>query len=138
MLLNLSNHPSSAWSAEQMDAAVKKFGGVHDEPFPNIDPNADEKEISGLVIEYALKVATTYPFIPRAIHVMGEMTFTYNFVDMMKRVGIPCYASTTERTVLEETDGRKTVQFQFVQFRSYHKKEVSRYRDKVIRRKKRK
>jgi hypothetical protein len=119
MLLNLSNHPSSAWSPEQMNAATEQFGGVYDEPFPNIDPFATEEQIRDLTVKYALDVATKYPFIPKAIHVMGEMTFTYSFVAVMEKAKMPCYASTTERTVLEEADGRKTVQFKFIQFRQY-------------------
>ncbi len=119
MLLNLSNHPSSAWSAEQMNAAVEQFGGVIDMPFPNIDPHATNEEVKLLVMEYGRQVANFKTAQLSAIHIMGEMTFVYNFIRIMEKINLPCYASTTERTVLEEADVRKTVQFQFIQFRRY-------------------
>lgn len=117
MLLNLSNHPSSAWSAEQLRAATEQFGGVVDMPFPNIDPYATSEELRQLVAQYQQNI-TNLPNI-KAVHLMGEMTFTYQLVNSLQAIDLPCYASTTERTVLEEADGRKTVQFQFVQFRQY-------------------
>ena len=40
-------------------------------------------------------------------------------VNRLQAIGIPCVASTTERVVTEESDGRKVSQFRFVQFRSY-------------------
>lgn len=55
---------------------------------------------------------------PAAIHITGEMTFTFNLVHLLKEAGIPCIASTTERIVTEE-NGKKIVQFQFIQSREY-------------------
>jgi hypothetical protein len=118
MLLNLSNHPSTAWSPEQLDAATKQFGGVIDLPFPNIDPYASSKEVRDVVEDYIGKALLEHEGIQH-IHIMGEMTFVHRFVSRVMPDGIKCYASTTERTVLEEADGRKTVQFKFIQFRPY-------------------
>ena len=53
------------------------------------------------------------------VHVMGEMTFTYNMVNALKNVGITCLASTTERLVTMTSDGKKVSDFKFVQFREY-------------------
>ena len=50
---------------------------------------------------------------------MGEMTFTYNLVQKLNSYGHYCVASTTERVAVENPDGSKTVQFEFVQFREY-------------------
>ncbi len=118
MLLNLSNHPSSAWSPEQLRAATEQFGGVIDVPFPNIDPKATSREVRDLVEDY-IEIALENHGNIKHIHIMGEMTFVHRFVARVLPDGIKCYASTTERTVLEEADGRKTVQFQFIQFRQY-------------------
>ena len=52
------------------------------------------------------------------VHVMGEMTFTYYLVSLLKAKGITCVASTTER-IIEEKDGMKTSLFKFVKFREY-------------------
>lgn len=49
---------------------------------------------------------------------MGEMTFTYALVNLLKDAGIKCIASTTKRNV-EEIDGKQVSTFQFVQFREY-------------------
>jgi hypothetical protein len=121
MLINLSNHPSAAWSVEQMQAAVTQFGGVEDIPFPNINPADSSEDIRDLVETYAGLVAACFmqPDAQRSVHIMGEMTFVHTFVNRLSPHGVHCYASTTERTVLEEADGRKTVQFRFVQFRRY-------------------
>ncbi|WP_231999441.1 hypothetical protein [Prevotella melaninogenica] len=50
---------------------------------------------------------------------MGELTFCYYAVRLLKKAGIRCVASTTERIVEETEDHRKLVRFSFVQFREY-------------------
>ena len=50
---------------------------------------------------------------------MGEMTFVFRMVKLLKRRKIKCVASTTERNVIEHEDGSKTFHFEFVQFREY-------------------
>ena len=56
---------------------------------------------------------------PAAVHLMGEMTFTYALAQKLKNAGIPCVASTTVREVIDHGDGRKEAQFRFVRFRPY-------------------
>ena len=53
------------------------------------------------------------------VHVMGEMTFTYNLANTLKEEGITCLASTTERNTIMTSDGKKISEFKFVQFREY-------------------
>jgi hypothetical protein len=118
MLLNLSNHPSTVWSAEQMHAAIEQFERVKDMPFPNIDPHATSEEVEQLAYQYARTLHSQYIHGLTTLHIMGEMTFTYALLKELKN-SFDCVASTTERSVLEEADGRKTVQFKFVQFRRY-------------------
>ena len=118
MLINLSNHPSSKWSEEQLLAA-KEYGEVTDLSFPIVDPSGDEIYMHGLVDEYEEKIkdmAVDYDF---TIHVMGEMNFTYSFVKRMQCLGIKCVASTTKRIVKELKSGEKITKFQFVRFRNY-------------------
>jgi hypothetical protein len=121
MLLNLSNHPSAAWSAQQLLAAQQQFGEVIDFPFPNIEPALPAYQVQKMAKETAQFLQRFH--IPQlealTIHVMGEMTFTYHLVREFQKMNIPCVASTSNRTVLEEGDGKKTVQFEFVQFRRY-------------------
>ena len=123
MLINLSNHPSSKWREEQLNAAQQQYGEVVDEQFPIIDPSLDAKAIDKLAhhvltaIQYRYSGWDNEKWI--TIHIMGEMTFVYAFVRRAHGQGIPCVASTTERVVVDNPDGTKTSTFQFVKFREY-------------------
>lgn len=114
MLLNLSNHPSTLWQAAQKEAA-KGYGEISDMPFPKIAPEATATEIQSLAQEYADKIMNLQP---KAVHVMGEMTFTFTLVHRLLKANILCIASTTNRTVTEK-NGEKVSVFQFVHFRPY-------------------
>ena len=118
MLINLSNHPSSKWSEEQLLAA-KEYGEVTDVPFPTVDPDGDETYICQLASEYEGKIKDIAVDYDVTIHVMGEMNFTYSFVKRMQCLGIKCVASTTKRIVKELKSGEKITKFQFVRFRNY-------------------
>jgi hypothetical protein len=115
MLLNISNHPSTKWTTEQINAALTTYGKVEDLHFPNIPPGHTEDQVDQLAEQYLAKVKALNP---KTVHLMGEMTFTFALVTKLKKAGIPCIASTTNR-IVEEKDGKKIVQFQFVQFREY-------------------
>jgi hypothetical protein len=124
MLLNLSNHPLAKWSANQRGAAEGFFGTIVDILFPALDPRASLTETEKIVHDYVqlciahLTQADDYAK-ENAIHIMGEFTFTYQFVKEMEKRNIPCVASTTERIVTDNPDGSKTTVFKFVQFRPY-------------------
>ena len=47
--INLSNHPSAAWGADQL-AAAAQYGTIVDVPFPNIDPTLSTEEVLRLVV----------------------------------------------------------------------------------------
>lgn len=115
MLLNLSNHPFSSWSAEQIEAA-HSYGRIVDMPFPNIDPKASADLVLILAERFLVEIRK---IDPNAIHVMGEMTFTFALVRLLQKVGYLCLAATSERMV-SEYDGKKIITFQFVQFRPYN------------------
>ncbi|MEM3373490.1 MAG: hypothetical protein QXF76_04715 [Candidatus Anstonellales archaeon] len=53
-----------------------------------------------------------------AVHVMGEMTFSFALVALLLKENVECVDSTTERIVYEENN-LKTVEFNFVKFRKY-------------------
>lgn len=114
-LLNISNHPSDRWAARQRETAIELYGFVKDLPFPNVDPDMSAEDMDALVQDYLGQVLA---LAPAAVHLMGEMTFTFALVQKLKAAGIPCVASTSKRLV-EERDGKKVVQFEFVQFRPY-------------------
>ena len=119
MLINLSNHPSDKWSEAQTAAANEQFGEIVDLPFPQIEPDATKADITKIAQDYLIRVQQIGQPNNTAVHIMGEMTLTYQLVCVLKDAGYRCYASTTVREVYEQEPGKKTVIFQFVQFREY-------------------
>lgn len=116
MLLNLSNHPSTHWPDNQLQAALHQYGTVKDLPFPPIAPAGSSDEINQLAEEYGNKIRKINP---TAVHIMGELTFTHRLVKKLHAIGIPCIASTTERIAITDENGNKTSTFKFVRFREY-------------------
>ena len=134
MLINLSNHPLSQWSDKQIQEANKLFGEIVDMPFPQINPHCLKDEILNIAKEYLQKIENinTQQKFQKAqtddgvfagsqvtVHVMGELTFCVCIIELLKQKGIRCVASTTERNVIEQEAGKKTLLFNFVQFRDY-------------------
>jgi hypothetical protein len=117
MFINLTNHPSADWSEEQLKAA-HQYGEVVDLSFHNIKPYYTKEEVLRIVKEY-VDMIMQMKDNDTVIHVMGEMTFTYNIVSTLKAIGINCLASTTIRNTVMTPDGKKLSDFGFVQFREY-------------------
>lgn len=145
MLVNLSNHPVSKWTPEQMQAALVEFGGVVDLPFPNIPPDVSREWVLDCAYDYTARARALLPdphrehdiecpqwrspaesdecTCPRdAIHLMGETSFVVSFARIWgegdarpDQVGLVC--STTERVVEQLPNGEKRSVFLFVKFR---------------------
>ena len=115
MLLNLTNHPSTRWTNKQLTTALAAYGQVKDLPFPPIPPTDGPTEIAARADEYAHDIEAMQP---SAVHLQGEMVFTYALTKRLLARGMPVIASASERKV-EMVDGRKVVQFDFVRFRAY-------------------
>lgn len=113
MFVNLSNHPSSNWTPEQISAAG---GNVVDLPFPQVLPDGDEAYIENLADEYLQRILEMKDV--SAVHLMGEMNFTFSLVNKLKAKGVRCVASTTTRETVEE-NGVKVSRFNFVRYRDY-------------------
>lgn len=119
IFINLSNHPSSAWSGEQRSAAISQYGSIVDIPFPSIDPSAEDCCIKNLADEHMERIARLAEGRCPTVHIMGEMNFTFAMVKRLQEKGILCVASTTERIVEQMPDGEKKSTFKFVRFRRY-------------------
>jgi len=122
MLLNLSNHPSTNWPSEQSAAAVEQYHEIIDLAFPQISPAAAIGDVIKLAENYAdqcVELLKGYDKEKSAVHLMGEMTFTYSLLRLLQLRGITCVASTTQRIAVQDEAGVKTSSFRFVQFRSY-------------------
>lgn len=118
LFINLSNHPSSSWTAEQLTAA-EAFGELIDMPFPQVAPDAkadDIKTIAEAQVAAIMKQAETHTV---TVHVMGEMSLIYRIVRMLSERGIRCVCSTSYRVVKDQGDGRRLVEFNFNSFRDY-------------------
>lgn len=117
MLINFTNHPVSTWSEYQKQVAIEKYQNIIDIPFPHINPNADELDIKAEAIKFLEKIL---PYKPLAVHIMGEMNFTFQMVYFLMNEGIECIASTTSRIVEDLPDGSQKSFFKFEKFRSYN------------------
>lgn len=118
LFLNLSNHPCSSWTAEQL-AAAREFGDIMDLPFPQVAPDAAEEEIGRLAGEQVALIRKYAAEHDVTVHVMGEMSLTYSLVSRLTALGIRCVCSTSYRVVRDEGDGKRLVEFHFNKFRSY-------------------
>lgn len=118
ILLNISNHPSSAWSKQQLEAA-QKYGEVIDMSFPDISSSSTKSDIATLAEDRLKKIIDSYADTVITAHIMGEMTFTYQLVTLLKSKGICCVASCTERVVQDLGNGKRVSQFCFEKFREY-------------------
>ena len=119
MFINLTNHPSSGWSEEQLKAAHQYCDHIMDMKFPDIKPEYSTEKVRKFADVMVDIITTTCKSEKPVVHIMGEMTYTYHVVSLLKEQGITCVASTTERLVKMMPDGKKISEFKFVQFRKY-------------------
>ena len=121
MFLNFSNHPSDRWSEAQRQAA-EMYGEIRDVPFPGVPALAKTEEITALADQYAEMMIRQHP---QCVMCQGEFTLTAAVVRRLQEAGIPCVCACLERRTAEEQmpDGttKKTVIFEFVQFRAYER-----------------
>ena len=115
MLLNYSNHPFDTWGNKQKNRALELWGSVSDLNFPVINPNLDEYDLEAIVREEFTKILKLNP---SAVHIMGEMNFTFQMAHFLMQNNIPCFASTTNRFVEKKGDNF-TSKFEFIDFRKY-------------------
>lgn len=119
-LINFSNHPSAAWSTEQL-AAAARYGEIIDITFPLVDPNADEAEINRLADQCVAQIVHGRNIRDTTVHIMGEFTLCYAVINRLHMLGVRCLASCTHRDVTYPTPETKQVHFHFTRFREYTK-----------------
>ena len=120
-MINLSNHPLQDWSKAQASAAQQQFNAIIDLPFPEVDPDWEISTVYNLatvIAKQCLQILEKSTDPHNAIHVMGELTFCFQFVRLMQQHGVVCLASTTER-IAEVTANGKVSRFVFRNFRPY-------------------
>lgn len=115
MLINFSNHPTEQWSATQVKAAEEIYKTIVDVNFPDVNPEINKEQIIQLAQKYVNQIVELKP---QAVHIMGEMNFTFVCLTVLKSLKIKCIASTTRRNSTLNAN-KKTSEFEFVQFREY-------------------
>lgn len=119
VFVNLSNHPSPEWSDTQRQAALAcapDLTQIIDVPFPAVEPDADEAQITSLVNA----LCESIPEGASYAMVSGEYTLTFALVRALQRQGITCVAATTRREVfVDEASGDTLRRFTFARFREY-------------------
>ena len=121
MLINLSDFPSSDWTARQRENAKAAYGVIQDLPFPSVNPAWKEEQVLEVAMEYVTRCLDLLP--PQknqsAVLISGESTFTVTFVSRMHQEGVPCIAATSEPYTETLRGGGEKVHYRFVRFRRY-------------------
>lgn len=118
MFINLTNHSSKNWSADQLSAATQ-YGDVEDFPFPDISPKASAEDVLSLA---QLTIEKISEYEPECVLCQGEFTFVYEAVRLMRSRNIHVVAACSERKVdenIQNGETVKTVTFKFCGFREY-------------------
>jgi hypothetical protein len=133
IFVNVSNHASDKWSEKQINEAKKLASdGIIDVSFPAIDPTASTDDIIDLVDDFYYQIVyhcngDTYPNGDPACYdkdeiivmIQGEMGFTFAMINELEKAGITCVHACSERKSVDLGNGKKSVQFDFIQFRQY-------------------
>lgn len=124
LFINVSNHPSSTWSVEQKQAALKGGRCLIDIPFPNVSPTATRKDIRDMGYELISTIDDTIANYggsesTATITIVGEFSLTIFVVTKLRILlpGLTIVVATSERNTVINEDGSKTIRFEFVQFR---------------------
>lgn len=129
IFINLTNHPSATWDADQKMAA-QKYGRIVDLEFPQVPAAADEGYVNKLVRKYYRIIRDTAERQGggdwkkgTTVLLQGEFTFTCQLAGLLRAEGIPVLSACSERAAEEQTgpDGVsvKRSWFRFVRFRAY-------------------
>lgn len=118
MFVNVSNHSSKMWSAEQL-AATSKYGEIVDVQFPNIEPQLSSLEVRDIALRYAQNIVKLIgdEVDGSVIHLAGELSFCISFLSIIAPYGIGVVTSTSNRIVEVDNTGKIIKTFIFEKFR---------------------
>ncbi len=125
MFINISNHPSSRWEKEQLDAARELGGEVIDIQFPNVPSAVSGRDIEYMAIELVNDVYFKIEGSDNNVAmVQGESTLATTVIAMLQdfcdiKVVAACSDRNVEEIVLDDGTVKKNVIFKFIQFREY-------------------
>ncbi len=124
MFFNVSNHPTTKWGIPQKEAAYDLGGDILvDIPFPNVPPEMGTDGIVDLARQILEKIRGYCQHEERPLHenrvmVQGEASLCFELTTLLHKWGIQVVVATSERMIVNNEDGTKTAQFNFVQFRN--------------------
>lgn len=123
MLLNLSNHPVTEWTKDQLEIAEHDFGRIIDEPFPMIPPEYSGEEVRQMAEQYLdiCRSVLGQPDKGNAVMLSGEIVFCSMLSHMLLKAGYRVVCATTRRDVINHGDGIIERTFKFIRFRDYLK-----------------
>ena len=124
VFLNLSNHASTTWSSEQLEAAraLAPEAKLVDIAFTQVNPSYSTPEVMTLAESCWNELKSTLIDAsqrPVGAMVAGEPTLCLALVQRLQRAGVTCYCATTRRESQVSAEGIKTSQFTFVRFRRW-------------------
>lgn len=115
IIINVSNHPSSKWSKEQIDAC--NGAAILDLQFPNINSKATAYEMDAACYAFAdWLTSAVYGVDKHYVHflVAGELGAHFRITGFLKMAGYSVIQATSERNTVVSEDGKtKTVTFNF-------------------------
>lgn len=114
VFVNFTNHPSETWEEKQIEAA-HQYGKIVDLPFPNVYPNAGERDIEALGEAYCQKILE---WKPEAVLCQGEFSLTFFVVSRLRARGIKVLTACSERKTVQHGKVKSSV-FVFSGFREY-------------------
>ena len=121
MFVNLSNHPSATWPANQTQAALALGAPIVDLDFPQVDPGLEGEPFHRLAAATAAAVLATGA---QTAMVQGEHTLVYTVVGLLRKAGVRCVAATSHRdstttSPAADQSVQKTSVHRFQTFREY-------------------
>ncbi len=114
---NISRHPVSSWSREQVKAASKisDGAGISDFPFPKVAPEASSQQVKQQAFDF---VTHHTLFLHRHAMVMGEYSLTVALIRELRHHGVHTYVACMGDGYQDEQIGIKDFQPRhFIQFR---------------------
>ncbi len=120
MFINFTNHPCTNWGKDQIEE-TEKYGEIKEIPFPAINPRASKIDIQNLAEKYADNIfALLEQGENNAVLCQGEYSFCFAVTNLLKNSGVKVLCACSERRVVEEFDGKKTLkrsEFHFIGYR---------------------
>ncbi|KAA0259936.1 MAG: hypothetical protein EDM75_07390 [Chlorobiota bacterium] len=123
ILINYTNHPSAKWTGDQAAAAFEKWSSVIDIPFPQVEPEWNEADVTACFDLFLSEVQGRLTSLGVAesdaeFLIMGEFRYTFYAVRTLKERGHRVYAHAGKREV-EVVDNKSIYTFRFGRFVEY-------------------